>query len=302
MARGWLRVAVLTTLLTAAAVLPACTSAQTSTALTTPTTGKCQFQVTGSPSSFPASGGQGTLSIETTRECDWSATSSADWVSVPNSSGQGGASVSYSVAENSVPSPRSASIAVEGQTVQLRQEAAPCRYALSHDTDQIGSAGGRVSVGLEAPSGCGWTAAADAAWLTIAGDGSGSGSATITLAASANTGAVRVVHVNIAGQIDVVTQDAAPESSTGPPPPPPPPGETTQVAGPIDTLLPGVCPDLPFLVKGRVIVATSSTEYTRKSSCGDLAPGVNVTVTGTVQLDVSILASKIDVRDKRHGD
>src|SRR5215471_8056007 len=127
----------------------ACTSTQTtSTAPTTPSLQKCQFQVTTTPSNFADSGGSGSLSIATTRDCGWSASTNASWVSLASANGQGDATVSYSVAANAVPAARSAAISVEGQSVQLSQAPAPCRYSLSKTSDAIGYTGGQLAVVL----------------------------------------------------------------------------------------------------------------------------------------------------------
>src|SRR5579864_1600829 len=96
-----------------------CTSAETSTAIVSPTSDKCQVQVDNAPSAFAASGGPGTVTITTSRDCTWSLSTSANWVSVATTNGQGAAAIPYSVAANPVPSARSAVIIVAGQTLQL---------------------------------------------------------------------------------------------------------------------------------------------------------------------------------------
>src|SRR4051812_24670698 len=89
----------------ASSVTIACTSAETSTAITSPSSNKCQINVSNAPSSFGAGGGQGTLTINAARDCAWSISVNANWVSLSGpASGQGDASVSYSVAANPVPS------------------------------------------------------------------------------------------------------------------------------------------------------------------------------------------------------
>src|SRR5882757_8386164 len=125
------------TLPIAMAAISACTSTQTSTGIAAPSSDKCQLQISTTASSFPDAGGTGSLSVTTTRDCGWSAATSATWVSLGSTSGQGDASISYSVAANSVPQTRSAAITVEGQTIQLSQAAAPCRYSLSRTSDSV---------------------------------------------------------------------------------------------------------------------------------------------------------------------
>src|SRR5215831_11062635 len=186
--------ATFTTALAISVGFVACTSTQTSTALTAPSSQKCQFQVSNAPASFSDSGGSGTVSINTTRDCGWSATTTASWVSMASTTGQGEATVSYSVAANAVPASRSASISVEGQSVQLSQAAAPCRYALSRNQDTIGYSGGIVSVGLTTLTGCGWSAASDSSWAVITTGASGNASSTVTVTVASNPACERTAH------------------------------------------------------------------------------------------------------------
>src|SRR4051812_22744251 len=193
----------------------ACTSTETSTAIVAPTTEKCQVGATSSATTFPAAGGQGVVTVSATRDCTWSASVNASWVTIATTSGQGAADIPYTVAANPAPSTRSATITVGGRTVELGQSAAPCRYSLSRAGDSIGFAGGSLSVNLETLTGCSWTASSDASWLTITSASSGNASATLALRAAANTGAQRVAHMTAGGQSYTVTPEAAP-----PPPPP----------------------------------------------------------------------------------
>jgi hypothetical protein len=165
-----------------------------------PTADKCQINVSNAPSAFAAGGGQGTVTITTSRDCTWSISTNASWVSVGSTNGQGDATIPYAVAANPAPSARSATITVGGQTVQFSQSPAPCRYALSRSGDSIGFDGGRMTVELETLTGCAWTASSDASWLTITSGQSGNASGTIGLLAAANKSEQRIARVNIAGQ------------------------------------------------------------------------------------------------------
>src|SRR5712671_4257157 len=78
----------------------ACTSTETSTAIVSPTTQKCQVGATTSAPMFPAAGGQGTVNVTATRDCTWSAASNASWVTIGTTSGQGEAAIPYTVAAN----------------------------------------------------------------------------------------------------------------------------------------------------------------------------------------------------------
>jgi len=235
---------------------------------------------------------------------------SASWVSIGNRSGQGEASVSYSVAANAVPSPRSAELSVEGVRVELKQDAAPCRYAINPRDSRIGHTGGSVTVSVETLSGCNWTASSSASWLTITGGASGNASGTVTLLAAANSGSERSARATIAGETLTVAQDALPPAVPPPPlpdptptplppptpdptptpppapqppsPPPPSPPPQPEPPKPVDikgtvVLALGACPDVAFRVAATTVIASNSTDYER-GSCSDIRPGIEVEV------------------------
>jgi hypothetical protein len=306
--------------LAAAAGMLACTSAKTSSAIVSPTSEKCQVQVRNAPSAFTAGGGQGTVTITTSRDCTWSLGTDASWVSLNIANGQGDATIPYAVAVNPVPSARTAAITVSDQTVELSQSAAPCGYSLSRSGDAIGFGGGRLAVDVTTTAGCAWTASSDASWLTITSGQSGNANGTVGLLAAANSGTQRVAHASIAGLNYTVTQDAAPPPPTPTPPPPPtptppppptptpppppptpppptpppppPPLPTTQVDGTI-LKMSGHCPNVMFIIRTTTIVADSSTDYVN-GDCGDLGVQRAVAVTGTVQANGTVHATRIE--------
>ena len=279
----------------------ACTSTQTSTAVAAPSLQKCQFQVATTPSTFTDSGGSGSLAITTTRDCGWSASTNASWVSLASANGQGDATVSYSVAANAVPIARNAAISVEGQSVQLSQAAAPCRYSLSKTSDAIGYAGGQLTVGLTTLTGCAWSATSDSNWLTIVSGASGGASGTIAMNAAPNTGGPRTANVTIAGQGYTVTQTAPPSApqptpsptptptptpTPSPTPTPPPPSPVAQVSG-TPANVSGRCPNVTFVISGTTVQTNSGTDFTG-GKCSDLSGGDSVNVTGTKEASGTI--------------
>ena len=185
----------------------ACTSSKTS--LTSPTDTKCEVNLSNSPSSFAANGGTGTLTVTTTRDCNWTISTDVVWVSIPGPrDGQGDASISYSVAVNPVPSARSGLVAAGSMSVQLSQAAAVCRYSLSRSSDTIGAAGGQLSVDMSTLTGCSWTATSGTSWISITSGQAGNANGSVAVVVSANSGAERVGQVNVAGQLYTVTQAA----------------------------------------------------------------------------------------------
>jgi hypothetical protein len=256
---------------------------------------KCQVQVGSAPTSFTADGGTGTLAITTTRDCTWSVATSASWVAIANTTGQGEASVPYTVSSNPVPVPRAAEISVSDATLQVSQAPAPCRFSMSPTTGSVGAAGGAFTVQLSTLAGCAWTATTDASWLTITSGASGSASGPIVVSAGGNTGAARTAHVIAAEAAFTMTQSAAsgPAPAPTPTPTPPPAPPPARVSGTL-SVFSGQCPNVSFTVGTTRVFATGSTLYPDEK-CKDLRNGRNVTVTGVVQTDGRLLATIIDV-------
>jgi hypothetical protein len=256
---------------------------------------------------FGANGGTGTLSVSASRDCTWSVSSQASWValaSTPN--GNGDASVSYTVARNTVPSSRAAELVVESQRIQLSQAAAACTYSIERTADTVAATGGTLTIQLSTLTECAWTASTTASWLTF-GRNSGSASAAIDIVVAANTGAARSGAVTVGGQTYTVTQAAAAGSTPTPEPTPTPTPTPTPSPTPTPTPLPtpislagmaaavgGSCPNLHFSLSGRTVTTDRDTRYSR-GKCGDVSDGDTLTVDGMLQADGTVTAEAITI-------
>src|SRR5262245_23369103 len=159
----------------------ACTSAEQST--TGPSGARCTIRLTNSVETSPAAGGTGTLSISAARDCTWTAASGASWVVITSTSGgQGDASITYRVAENTEPAPRHTAIDVNDVKATINQAGAECRYRVAPLTAGVGAAGGTIEVGVETNPACEWTAASDTGWIRLNAGASGKGNGAATLA------------------------------------------------------------------------------------------------------------------------
>src|SRR5262249_34865913 len=145
--------------LTFASFLCLSCSTSTETSVAAPDGPKCSATLSATSASFSASGGTGAVTVSTDRDCTWTASSGAGWISINGSAGgQGDGSVSYSVAANSIPTARSGSLVVASATVQLTQAPAPCAFSLNRTQDNVPAAGGVSTVGVSTLSGCAWSA------------------------------------------------------------------------------------------------------------------------------------------------
>jgi hypothetical protein len=113
--------------------------------------------------------------------------------------------LTLTVAPNSIPNARTATVVVNGLALRVIQTAAGCSYAVSPAGLDLNADSSGASIALTATPGCGWGATASESWIRVLTP-SGMGSATISLAISSNSGDVRHAFLTVAGQRVNVTQ------------------------------------------------------------------------------------------------
>jgi len=90
-----------------------------------------------------------------------------------------------------------------------------CSYSINPTHNAFMVSGGTGQVTVTATSGCPWSAASSATWLTVTSGSSGAGNGTVGYSAAANTGsAERSATITIAGQIFMLTQAGTSPVST----------------------------------------------------------------------------------------
>jgi hypothetical protein len=184
----------------------ACTS--TTQTVTSPSAAKCGITATATPSSFSPAGGSGTLTVTTTRDCQWTVTAAGDWIQFGASTqGQGENSVPFKVVPNADPTTRKATISVGDQQVAISEDAAPCVFAVTPRSGSVGAAGGQNRVAVNASSSqCGWTARSNADWLVIADGAKGNGTGEVRYQVAATTGPARTGTLQVADAVVTVAQ------------------------------------------------------------------------------------------------
>jgi hypothetical protein len=174
-------------------------------------TGGCLVAVTLSASSFGAAGGGGQATVTSAPGCDWSAASSATWLTIQGAaSGAGNGAVSFAVAANTG-TERSATLTVGGQAFTISQASGQgdCRVSLSPRSQSVPAEGGSADVNVAAGDGCSWTASSSASWLTIGRGASGTGNGVLSASAAANSGAERSATISVGGDDVSIVQAAA---------------------------------------------------------------------------------------------
>jgi hypothetical protein len=201
-----------------------CGSSSTTVLSPTPLTGRCGLTLDVGSSTIGASGGTGTVRIQTDRECAWSIPQLPAWVKLSQPvTPQGSAEIAFVVEENRSTSLRSWEVVVADQRALISQEAAVCTWSLSPAKISIGATGGDAQVILKTEDFCSWELPAPASWIAVTPE-RGQGPAEITVRVSRNTGSARTEKVNVSSAaIEVAQRDAPPVSAPGPAPVPRPP-------------------------------------------------------------------------------
>jgi hypothetical protein len=172
----------------------------------------CTFSI--APANHDAAGtaATGTITVTAGAGCAWTATSNASWITVTSGAeGNGNGAVGYSIAANSG-AQRTGTLSVAGQTFTVTQAAAvasPCTLSIAPTTQDASAAASTGTIAVTAGSGCAWTAASNATWITVTSGATGNGNGVVGYSIAANAGAQRTGTLSVAGQTFTVTQAAA---------------------------------------------------------------------------------------------
>lgn len=107
---------------------------------------RCSTAITGVPASVPATASQATGVVATERDCSWTATSSASWLSVSPGTGQGETTITLSIGANGTSSGRSATLIVNDARVTLTQAAGSTQQPPSPSVSFDGSVSNLIGV------------------------------------------------------------------------------------------------------------------------------------------------------------
>ena len=153
----------------------------------------------------------------------WSATSAVGWAAITSSpQGQGAGSVTFRIDSNPDPTPRAGAVLVNDGRIELTQQAALCRFDVSHTNDTISASGGPSQIQVRTNDACSWSAVSEVAWLMVSTP-TGRGNGTVAATIAPNDGAERVGAITVAGERVIVRQGAMPTPPAPQPPAPTPP-------------------------------------------------------------------------------
>ena len=165
----------------------------------------CSFSLSATGTNLPSAGGNGSVGVTAPGGCAWTAASNAPWLSLTSgASGSGNGSVNFTAAANTGAA-RTGTLTIAGQTFTVNQDAA-CTFAIAPEQQTMSAAAGTATVNVTAGSGCAWTAASNAPWITVTSGATGTGGGAVQLSIAANTAGDRTGTATIAGRTFTVTQ------------------------------------------------------------------------------------------------
>ena len=152
-----------------------------------PSPPECSFGISSPDQTVTAVGGPAAVGVTAGSNCSWSAVSDVPWVLVISGSGSGNGTVVLNVGVNTG-GQRVGHVTIAGQVHTLTQAAspipgpgpgpAPCSFGLGAADASVASGGGIVNVAVTSGTGCDWTAASQAPWISVTNGASGSGNGT----------------------------------------------------------------------------------------------------------------------------
>ena len=169
----------------------------------------CTYALNSTSASIGASGGSVQFGVTAGAGCPWTASTTANWITVQSATGSGNGTVQLSIASNGGPS-RVGTVTVAGRTFTVSQSGAVqvCTYTLSPTRQQVNLNGGNFSVQITTLPGCNWTAESRDSWITLTSSATGTGSGVLNYQIGFLLLGSRSGEIEIAGQIVRVDQSA----------------------------------------------------------------------------------------------
>jgi len=170
----------------------------------------CTFTLSKTSTNFPAAGGGGTVTVNTSAGCEWTASTAADWIFLTVSSGNQTGPIVFEVDPNPGTSSRSGTIVVEGQVFTINQAGATAgSVTINPSQVSIDSMGGSGTVNVTASSSTTWTATSNQPdWIFVITGQSGTGNGEVMYIVMPNYGAARTGTITIGNQTFTVQQSA----------------------------------------------------------------------------------------------
>lgn len=167
----------------------------------------CTYSLSAPGILFQANGGGGTVHVQTTEGCSWTASTpeSEPWFQISaGHTGTGTGPVHFWALPNDGPE-RSGILTAAGQPFSVRQLSG-CSVSIDPTGQAFGPEGGTGTFAVTAGEGCLWSASSDVEWIAIVEGGTGSGAETVRFSVQPNSGEARAGRITVGGQVFTVTQ------------------------------------------------------------------------------------------------
>jgi all-beta uncharacterized protein len=192
--------------------------------------GACGYSVNQAATNLTADAGGAVLSVQVTiavtsaGNCSWTVSVNEDGrsfiaVTEPNGGATGNATVKLTIAPNTQ-GERRGTLTIANVPFTVTQQAAPCMFALSGDTNAhfgAGGGSGTIMVSVTQGANCSWAATSSTPFITVTSGSSGTGDGAVMFRVAANPGGARMGILIVAGQPTTVAQDAAVVTPPSPP-------------------------------------------------------------------------------------
>ncbi len=130
----------------------------------------------------------GLVTVTTSSNCAWGVVNTNDWITLTSgTNGMGNGSVSYSVAANFDPIPRTGTVAVADQSFSVNQAALICTYKVSPTNRPHGYGATTGIVNVTTLSPCAWSVVNTNPWISLLSNPMGAGTGSVTYALEVNT-------------------------------------------------------------------------------------------------------------------
>jgi hypothetical protein len=152
----------------------------------------CSVTVDPPVRTFSDQGGTASINVSTTAaNCPWSTRVDAAWVNISSgASGQESGVLTYTVAANVSPDPRTAVIDINGASHVIQQAGQTptpeCRYVIDKSDASFDTDGGDGRVAVSATEGCEWTAASNASWVVLTSNPRNTGNGEVSYSVKPN--------------------------------------------------------------------------------------------------------------------
>ena len=174
-----------------------------------PSPAPCTYSLSPQTQTFPTAGGPGSVSLATGAGCAWTVEGASGWVTLASPvSGSGPVTLAFTVLANPDAAGREKTLVIAAQAFRIVQEGrSACAYTIAPEEAAIDAGGAAARVEVQAAAGCAWTAASNAAWITITAGASGDGAGSVSYRVAENDATTaRTGTMTVAGRTFTVRQ------------------------------------------------------------------------------------------------